>query len=268
MNRQRLNGRSRGSRSLSARALRAGLAAPLAVRLAVGMMLTVLLWAGANWAYQAARKPTELLFPVSMVLVKTPAQTWREYGPQFRQHATAVVTPQFLAALAQIESAANPLAQTYWRWSTTWHPFEVYRPASSAMGMYQITDGTFAQARPECRGKQVPGRNAPTDSDPCWFESLYSRVLPEESIALTAQRLDHAVVTALRRTGIARATLRQKQALAAVIHLCGPGGGAAYARRGFRPKPGQRCGDHQLQGYLDRMYAATRQFARLALADG
>ena len=58
------------------------------------------------------------------------------------------MTPDFLAAIAQVEGSGNPVARTYWRWSWRRNFFEVYRPASSAVGMYQITDGTFAEARP------------------------------------------------------------------------------------------------------------------------
>jgi len=244
------------------RTLRAWLAAPRALRLAAATLAAVALWAGANWIYQALHKPTELLFPVSHALIKTPAETWREYGPHFRRHATAVMTPELLAALAQIEGAGNPLARTYWRWQPAWHPFEIYRPASSAVGMYQITDGTFAQARRQC----LP--NAPsTDGDEgpasCWFDSLYSRLVPSEAIALTATRLDRAVATTLRQERIGGATLAQKQDLAAVIHLCGSGTGRLYARHRFRHIPGQRCGDHDLQAYLARVHAMKRQFARI-----
>jgi hypothetical protein len=94
-------------------------AAPLGLRFVVGAILAVGLWATGNWVYHALRKPTELLFPVSNTLAKTPAETWREYGPQFRKYATAAITPELLAALAQIESAGNPLAQTYWQWRLT-----------------------------------------------------------------------------------------------------------------------------------------------------
>ena len=68
-----------------------------------------------NWIVQVARKPTELFFPVSGVLHKTPAETWRSYAPIFRKHSTAVMTPELLAALAQVEGAGNPVARTYWR---------------------------------------------------------------------------------------------------------------------------------------------------------
>ena len=96
---------------------------------------------------QAVRKPTEMFFPVSGSLAKAPAETWRQYGPLFVKHSTAVITPELLAALAQLEGSGNPVARTYWRWRLSWNPFEVYRPASSAVGMFQITDGTFAEAR-------------------------------------------------------------------------------------------------------------------------
>ena len=66
---------------------------------------------------------------------------------------------------------------------------------------------------------------------------------------------------------IARASLQQRQDLAAVIHLCGSAVGNAYARRGFRFTRGQRCGDHDGRRYLAKVNALKRQFARLAAAD-
>jgi hypothetical protein len=53
---------------------------------------------------------------VSGALTKTPSETWRQYGPLFREHSTAVITPELLAALAQVEGVGNPVARTYWRW--------------------------------------------------------------------------------------------------------------------------------------------------------
>jgi hypothetical protein len=58
-----------------------------------------------------------------------------------------------------------------------------------------------------------------------------------------------------------------KQDLAAVIHLCGAAVGDAYAKRGFRLSAGQRCGEHDLRGYLAQVNAMKRVFATLA-ADG
>jgi hypothetical protein len=247
------------------RAFRALRAAPPGLQFVVVAILAVGLWAAGNWVYHALRKPTELLFPVSSTFAKTPAETWREYGPQFRKHATAVITPELLAALAQIESEGNPLAQTYWKWNLTWHPFELYRPASSAVGMYQITDGTFAQTRRECRqGTSGPRGDSTSAPGSCWFDSLYTRVVPSQAIELTASLLDRAIAATLKRQRVAGATRRQKQDLAAVIHLCGAGAGEAYTRRGFRLTPGQRCGDHDVRAYLSRISGMKRLFARLA----
>jgi hypothetical protein len=213
----------------------------------------IVLLAAANWIYQLVRKPTEAFFPLDTALAKTPAQTWREYGPLFRRHATAVMTPEFLAALAQAEGSGNPVARTYWRWRVDWNPGEVYRPASSAVGMYQITDARFAEAKRYCiRDHQAV--------ESCWFNSLYFRVVPGHAIELTSAFLDRRVAQLL--VG-APASLEQRQDLAAVVHLCGATVAQAFARRGFRPAPDERCGDHDLGAYLARIRTLKRLFREM-----
>jgi hypothetical protein len=102
------------------------------------------------------------------------------------------------------------------------------------------------------------------DPQSCWFNSLYQRVVPSHAIELTAAGLDRRVAQAIgpRQTGAV--TLQQKQDLAAVIHLCGAGAGHAYAARGFRLGPHQRCGDHDVRAYLTRVNAMKQQFSQLA----
>src|SRR5262245_20929164 len=92
------------------RAFQAFWAAPIGVRIAATLTVVVVLWAAANWVVQAWRKPSEMLFPVGQALAKTPTATWREYGPLFRAHSTPVITPELLAALAQVEGSGNPAA--------------------------------------------------------------------------------------------------------------------------------------------------------------
>jgi hypothetical protein len=231
----------------------------------VGGIVVVALWSAVNWAYQVIRKPTELFFPVSGVLAKTPPETWREYGPLFREHATAVITPELLAALAQVEGRGNPVARTYWRWRLTWNPFALYQPASSAVGMYQITDATFREARRYCIHDHVVVEAGPWyDPSSCWFNNFYTRVVPGHAVELTAALLDRSVASTLARQQIALVTLQQKQDLAAVIHLCGAGPADVYARRGFRLITGQRCGDHDVGRYLAQVDALKLQFRRLA----
>jgi hypothetical protein len=238
--------------------------APASVQLATAVAVVVALWAVVNAVYQVARKPTELFFPVSGALYKTPAETWRHYGWLFREHATGVITPELLAALAQVEGSGNPIVRTPWRWSLKAEPFEVYRPASSAVGMFQITDGTFAQARRYCIHDHAVVEDGPWhELRSCWFNALYTRVLPTHAIELTSAYLDRNVANTLRRHRVRHATLEQKQNLAALIHLCGVAAAGGYARRGFRLTAGERCGAHAAARYVQRVRTMQAAFARL-----
>jgi hypothetical protein len=241
--------------------------APATAQIAVVGAVVLALWFGLNWIYQVVRKPSELFFPVSGVLYRMPEETWDTYESAFRRHSTSTITPEFLAALAQIEASGNPIARTYWRWSMTSRPFEVYRPASSAVGMYQLTDGTFAEARRYCIHDHVVVEDGPWhDVHSCWFNSLYTRVIASDSIEMTSAYLDRRVAQALANAGIAKASLRQKENLAALIHLCGAGAGERYARRGLRLIARQRCGDHDASAYLNRVQGMKTVFLRLGAA--
>jgi len=250
---------------LAERTLPALRAAPWPIRIVVATVVLVAIWAAVNGLVQVVRKPSEIFLPISGSLAKAPAQTWRQYGSLFDQHSTAVITPELLAALAQVEGSGNPVARTYWRWRASWNPFEVYQPASSAVGMFQITNGTFAEAKRYCiHDHTVVETGAWHDMRSCWFNALYTRVFPNHAVEMTAALLDRTVASTLARNRIASASLQQRQDLAAVIHLCGGGAGNAYARRGFRLMRGQRCGDHDARRYLTKVNALKRQFARLA----
>src|SRR5512145_1474254 len=218
------------------------LAAPLALQIVLGAVAVLLVWLTVNWVYQVIRKPTEVFFPVSAAMAKRPPETWRRYAPLFHKHSTEVITPPFLASLAQVEGGGNPLARTYWRWQPAWNPLAVYRPASSAVGMYQITNATFEEAKRYCIHDHTVVEAGPWhDVRSCWFNGLYTRVVPSHAIELTAALLDRQVAQTIgSRSG---ATTQRKQDLAAIIHLCGPSAGQAYVSRGFRLVPRQRCGD-------------------------
>ena len=244
------------------RAFRRG---PASAQFIIATAAAVTIALAVNWGYQVDRKPSELFFPVSGTLNKTPSETWQQYAPLFRTNATEVITPDFLAALAQVEGSGNPVARTNWRWSFSSAPFEVYRPASSAVGMYQLTDGTFTEARRYCIHDHAVVEDGPWhELRSCWFNELYTRVVPAHAVELTSAFLDHSVAMTLQHPGIARASLRQKQNLAAVIHLCGGGAGESYARRGFRLTAHQQCGSHGVSEYLARVNAMKGVFGCLA----
>jgi len=248
--------------------MKAVLKSPPTMRAVLIAVFLLLMWLGVNWAYHVFNKPSEVLFPLDRALNKRSIETWKEYGALFREHATSVMTAELLAALAQTEGAGNPVARTYWRWHLSWNPFEWYQPASSAVGMYQIIDGTFREAARYCIHDHVVVEDGPWhDLQSCWFNSLYARVVPSHAIELTAASLDRAVVKAIGIRPRGKVTLPQKQDLAALIHLCGAGAGHAYASRGFRLSSHQKCGDHDVSSYLARVNALKYEFSKPAAGD-
>lgn len=235
--------------------------APRMLRIASGVALLLAAIALLNIAYHVIRKPTELFVFVGNSLDKDPSETWRQYGPLFRTYSTATITPELLAALAQIESSGNPVARTYWRWRWSFNPLAIYKPASSAVGLYQMTDPAFSEAARFC----VRG-NAVTDAG-CGFTGLYTRAIPSHAIELASVYLDRQVAMVLSLAGDVKTSARGRQDLAAFIHLCGAGPATAFARRKFQMLPGERCGDHLVASYVARFNAMKRQFLRLAAGD-
>jgi hypothetical protein len=175
------------------------------------------------------------------------------------------MTPDLLAALAQVEGSGNPVVRTYWRFSFGVEPFEIFRPASSAVGMYQITDGTFAIARRYCIHRHRVVEDGPWyDFKSCWWNALYTRTVPSHAVEMTAAYLDRGVADLLARHPGLPATLAQKQTLATMMHLCGAGAAAEYARRGLTLAAGQRCGTHDARSYVARVVGMQRRFKALA----
>jgi hypothetical protein len=239
--------------------------APIGAQFVLGTLAIVSTWFAVNWIYQVVRKPSELFFPVSGVLYKSPTETWETYATIFRRHSTATMTPELLAALAQVEGSGNPIVRTYWRWRLHSDPFEMYRPASSAVGMYQITDGTFDESRRFCVHDHVVVEDGPWNAwRSCWFNSLYTRTVPSHAVEMTSAYLDRHVAIILARHGISRASLAQKHQLATLIHLCGAGAGNRFAARGLQLSAGQKCGDHSARSYVTKVESMKRVFQQLA----
>jgi hypothetical protein len=234
---------------------------PLIVWIIGVVVIGLPLFALTNLVYHVIRKPTELFAFVGHRLDKEPAETWRAYGPLFRTYSTSAITPELLAALAQVESSGNPMDRTYWRWRFSFNPFAIYQPASSAVGLFQMTDPAFAEVQRFCIHDHVV-----VDSV-CGFASLYIRVVPSHAIELASVYLDRNVASVLARAPNAKPNASEKQDLATFIHLCGGGPATAYARRHFQMLPTERCGDHLVSAYVSRVDAFKRQFVKLA-ADG
>jgi hypothetical protein len=233
-------------------------AIPTAMRLVLICIAVLVVFSVTNLVYQILHKPTEVFALIPSESIKAPIETWRQYAPLFREYSTASISPELLAALAQVESAGNPIARTYWRWSLTSDPFAVYQPASSAVGMYQMTDAALSEAQGYCILHHTVVETG------CSATLLHSRVVPRHATELTVVFLDRNIAAILghrRKTKISR---QQREELAAVIHLCGTGPATAFARRGFRLMPGERCGDHDVAAYLAQIDAMKRRFLHLA----
>jgi len=211
-----------------------------------------------NLVYQILHKPTEVFALIPSESSKAPTETWRQYAPLFREYSTISISPELLAALVQVESAGNPTARTYWRWSLTSDPFAVYHPASSAVGMYQMTDAALTEAQGYCILHHTVVETG------CSATLLHSRVVPRHATELTAVFLDRNVAAILGRGRKTKISHQQKEELAAFIHLCGTGPATAFARRGFRLMPGERCGDHDVAAYLTQINVMKQRFLRMA----
>jgi hypothetical protein len=233
---------------------------PRAARIAGIVAILLAAFTLTNLIYHVIHKPTELFFFVGHRLDKEPSETWRQYGALFRIYSTHSIAPELLAALAQIESSGNPVDRTYWRWRFSFNPFAIYQPASSAVGLLQMTDPAYAEVARFCIRD-----NAVTDTG-CGF-GPYIRALPSHSIELASVYLDRNVAAVLARAGDVKPNPQQKQDLAAFIHLCGGGPATAFARRHFQMISGEHCGDHLVSAYVARVNAMKQQFLRLA-ADG
>ena len=230
-------------------------------------LLAVAALALACVAYQLAHKPTELLAVLVPSAPRPPARTWEDYRPLFELHATAIVRPELLAALAQAESGGDPLASPPWRFRWSPNPLELYGPASSAVGLLQMTDGNLEEARHLCvHDHEVARAGAWHEPRACWLNGLYARIVPGHAIEMTSAWLDACVREIVAERRIRRMTPERERRLAAVVHLCGRARGAEYARRGFWFIPGERCGEHDLARYVARVESLARTFARLAAA--
>jgi hypothetical protein len=212
-----------------------------------------------NWIYHIAKNPSQVLSPFQKVMSKTPASTWHNYESDFRENSTAIMTPEFLAALAQSESAGNPTAQPYWRWDFSSNPFEIYSPASSSSGLFQITHGTFEEAKKFCiHNGQVMQTGPWHKFNSCWFNWTYTRLSASDSIEMISARLHYLVEKFVGRT---RMDIRKKQEVAAIIHLCGPGKALSFIKRGAKGLG--YCGDHHVGSYLNRIRALEKRFVAL-----
>ncbi|MCG8337840.1 MAG: lytic transglycosylase domain-containing protein [Proteobacteria bacterium] len=211
----------------------------------------------ANWVLQVYRNPAILVGLLAGNNYKSSRSTWQVYQHLFKRHSTSIMTPRFLAGLAQAESAGNPLILPKWKWRLTTDITRLYAPASTAAGLYQYTKPTFEDAKRFCiHNHQVALKKPFPDLSGCWFNGLYSRFWPSHAIEMTSARLHYYINRILKKNGLEKTSLRRKHQLAAIIHLCGVSKGEQFARTGFNFDRLPKCGSHGTQNYFRRIERA------------
>ncbi len=226
-------------------------------------MTIVLLLFTANGLYQVFMKPTELIRFLGFDEPRNVTETWDEYGNLFNRHKTPITTPDFLAALAQAESGGNPIAGPGWKLRMTANLSQIYAPASSSLGLYQITDGFYNQAKNYCINSGKVKRRKPWyEFDTCWTRLFYSRLYPSHAIEMTSAYLTLTTRKILRRFGKKKVKRSVKQTVAAISHLCGKRVAYQYVKRNFKAPKGKKCGSHSLSRYVKRVKAYQKAFQR------
>lgn len=213
----------------------------------------------ANFFYQLYRKPTEVFSLLGLFKAKTPAETWSAYRSHFVETSTDIVTPDFLAALAQTESAGNPWASPPWRVTLNSKLFQIYTPMTSAVGLYQFVDETFARALTRCIDMRFHRSPA---NERCPANVVFrTRLSAQSSTQLAAAYLDQEVREILGSRPANQLSLEKKQTLASIVHLCGGAKAALFYRSGFSWKSLGRCGAHDPQTYTQKLLTLKRTFS-------
>jgi hypothetical protein len=224
--------------------------------LAYTFLLLMLIFS-TNWVIQVYRNPAILVGLFAGNNFKSSRTTWQLYQHHFKRHATSIMTPKFLAGLAQAESAGNPLVVPKWKWRLTTDITRIYAPASTSAGLYQYTKPTFRDAKRFCiHDHKVTIRKQFPDLTGCWFNGLYSRFWPSHAVEMTSARLHFYTVELLKKNGLEHIPLNKKHQLAAMIHLCGVSKGDRFVKAGFDFDKLSKCGSHGTRNYFRRIERA------------
>ena len=259
------------ARVLAGRLMRAFRGAPRAVQVTVALLVALTLGLAVNWTYQVVRKPSELFFPVSGSFYKESGR--RRGAPTARcsaRHSTArdVARPAGRARAGR--GLGQPRRENLLALGSDARAVRNLSPRRRApSACIRSRTARLPIARRYCIHDHAVAVEGP------WYD-VSNRAGSTSSTRGRCRRTPWSSRRRISIVGVAEmlgassgraATLQQQQNVAALIHLCGPGVAAAYARRGFAPAPGQRCGAHDVRGYLATVNAMRRVFSRRRVAE-
>jgi hypothetical protein len=210
-------------------------------------LLVIALYFVVNFAVQLYRKPAEIFSFAAKIHYKTPEESWSAYHDYFVEAEKYGLRAELLAALAQAESSGSPWATPRWTFHWPREFFDLYRPQSSAVGLFQFTNGTYEKVRQAC----------PAGSDRCvdlgWTPP--TRLSAAESIERAAQNLHRELLL------IAPKNPKSWNELAPIIHLCGTGIARQVARHGMPAN--LHCGPHNARAYVQEISALARRMEKV-----
>ena len=242
--------------------VRAVLAARPAVSIPVTIVLVLIVSLHVNSTYHVIRNRAKCSSLWTARSTEISAQTWQKYRHYFAEHAHGRHHSQLLAALAQVEEAATPSPERYWRWRASSNPLESYQPPQCGRHV-QITSGTFQAARRYCIHGRVAEDGPRHDVRSCWFNGLHARAAQSCD---RASRLSSTVGRAAIGTRQARHCKRGK--ISPQSFTCaGPRPGTPTPRAGLNWFPGSIAVITTYKTYLGVLIrpTAVRQAGRRAL---
>lgn len=226
-----------------------------------GVMAALLILFAANTLVQVIRKPAEILNALGLSTTKTPYETWLSYSNDFKAHATNEMKPHFLAALAQTESSGNAAATPEWNLKWTDKLTKIFSPASSSVGLYQFTTGTYNRAKKLCIQDGAVVKEGPWHQlNSCWFNFLYLRTSASHSIEMASAYLTLAIQKMTKN--IQNVSQSNINRLAAVIHLCGEKKGEYFIKTNFNLNRLSHCGTHSVKNYVAKVERNLERFSR------
>lgn len=196
------------------------------------LLIALVAFASINIFNVLQRQPIEILAWIPVTGPVSKDVHWERYRSEFTKFSTPLVDAETLAAISYTESSGNPLARPPWIFKPKLDFWNSLKPQSTAFGLMQFTQSTFAEAQTLAQLKGF--RPFP----------FFTRASPEQSIALTSLYLEEKLRSRFRRPE------RWGWKLPAVVHLCGVNRAKQWTNSSAAVQNQMFCGSHKVSRYL------------------